>query len=957
VIGCSRARLPGAKAVLLAVSFGTLSPAAFAQDKLDREIVFVRALARDMKFIELAKEEADRLAADHRGAADQDRIAQLGIEVSYHGARSKNDRNVQRTLFKEALDRSKELIDRSSDAAVQMAARTTLADAAQDFGQFLIEELEMARGEAPERVKELEDEAAAVFKAGIDATKKLREDLQSQVNSDPQKQTQFWVMGLRLGVLLREQGRAVKTERETLISRSISELEEMVLEAGEETALGLRGLFEIAQAREVGGDIVAAIDSYKTTIDQISTALQEAQEDKIDLPPQMQVLLFTMLQEVTLRATEVMVRQGASDTGAAFAKFREHMKTFGDKDSDLFDIVDPRWGHLVLLAECRFEAESGDAKRLGAALAMAQRINDKHPNDYVGVRAKAVLGDILVAQSSLVSGKLLFEIAKGEFQNKNYEAAVKGLRRAVGAMSPEEQQALGLESYQMLGESYGRGERYLEAILALREGLQRFGAGDKERASDAADTLDRAIGQLKRITKNDPFFDTVYADASGMVANYSVTGGSKLFWKGGNDQFLAKKYAEAITEYQKIQPDFVYYEVAQVRIARAHQASGDFANARKAIEAYRAWAQANPIEARETAKTQARSLAMADAEFLDAQMAYLEARGNDEQKLPRQLPKYPEALHKLRGFVANFAKDAEGNLPVALEYIGRLHADLGEMDKAEEAYAQLKEKDAPRASRLATEVFSEYQSQIKQLTTEIDNAIAKDKPDAEINPVKTSLNSVRQKLTAIGLDYIANAPKPQLAVLVNTMLAFEELKDWKKVDEVAQKTLSLYATDPNEATRKVLDLTVRPRVGEAMLQQQKFQQAYDMLVEAEKANPTQWELKRQIARALGGWFEFSNTGASVRVAGLDRPAEAYTKYYQDYRPWALRPEVKPYSLEWYRFHWECYWFAKQAGIKDGKFKDIADKFYRIAKATNDFATLKSHGVAGQDLFKFFQINR
>jgi hypothetical protein len=92
----------------LVLVLGSLAPALFAQQqRLDREIGFVRALAREMRFIELAKEEADRLASEFRGAGDQDKIAQLAVEVAYYGARSRGDRTQQRQLFKEAIGRSK----------------------------------------------------------------------------------------------------------------------------------------------------------------------------------------------------------------------------------------------------------------------------------------------------------------------------------------------------------------------------------------------------------------------------------------------------------------------------------------------------------------------------------------------------------------------------------------------------------------------------------------------------------------------------------------------------------------------------------------------------------------------------------------------------------------------------------------------------------------------------------
>ncbi len=146
-----------------------------------------------------------------------------------------------------------------------------------------------------------------------------------------------------------------------------------------------------------------------------------------------------------------------------------------------------------------------------------------------------------------------------------------------------------------------------------------------------------------------------------------------------------------------------------------------------------------------------------------------------------------------------------------------------------------------------------------------------------------------------------------------------------------------------------------------LLKQHRFQEAYDLLIAAEEANPADWEVKRQIARTLGGWFEFSETGQPVRVLGLDKPIEAYRRFYGDpkiaYRVWATRPEAEKYSLEWYQFIWESFWFAKQAGKKDGKFKSIAAIFYRKARSTDNFAWLRAKGVEGAELYRFFQTNR
>ncbi|MBM4063006.1 MAG: tetratricopeptide repeat protein, partial [Planctomycetes bacterium] len=651
---------------------GSLSPGLWAQDKLEREIVFVRALAKEMRFIELAKEEAERLATDYRGAGEQDRIAQLAVQVAYYGAKLRSDRSLQRTLFKEALDKSKELAEATADANLQLQARMTLADAAQDFGQFLIEELEFGREAAPDKVKELEEEAFGVFRTGIDACGKVMEHLRPQRKNEG-RNTEYLLLWMRKGVLMREQARAVKADRAVLVQRAIDELTEMVLDAGEETAIGLRGLFEIAQCYEVGGDTRQALDQYRTTIGQISKSLDEA--DELGLSGDVQGLLFEMLQEVSVRAGDVMVSTGAAGTDELFKTFREQMQKHGEKGVELFDVVDPRWGHLMFLAECRFLAESGDKKKAADALAMVLRVNEKHPNDYVGIKAKAVLRDILGLQQGPIPAKYLFEVAKGEFQNKNYEEAIKGLRRTLATMNAEDAVALGLEAWEMLGTAFGLTERYLEATIAMTEGLQKLGNADKDKASDLADALDRAVARLKLQSKNAPEFGPVLAAAAKEITERGGANvGAKLFWKSANDLFNQKKYAAAIAEYAKIPPDFVFHENAQVNIARAHQVQGNFAEARRVLQTFREHVAATKLDPKDP-KAQYRGGAVATAEFVDAQMSYAEARGSDEPKIAKDPKKYPEALQKLRGFVTNFAKDGEANLPAALEAIGRLHSD------------------------------------------------------------------------------------------------------------------------------------------------------------------------------------------------------------------------------------------------------------------------------------------
>lgn len=959
MIGSNGRPVVDLKKLCCVIALGAMAPFAFAQDKFDRELEFVRGLAREMRFIELAKSEAERLATQFRDASQQDKIAQLSVEITYYGARSRSDRNQQRALFKETIEKSKQLVDQSKDERVQLGARLTLAEASADYGKFLVEEIEIARTESPDKVKEIEAEAAKVFDGGIEACETVRKSFSG--SEDPEKQGRAYQMWLQAGVLMREQGRADKANRSVLVTRAINHLTELIYEAGEETYVGMRALFEIAQSREVDGKTTEAIDSYRSTIRTIVTSLEASEKGELELGRDLESAMFEMLQEVYERVGDVMVKQGSPETPDLFAEFRKHVAQFGEKGKDLFDVVSDQFGHLMLLAESKFLAESGDPKKVADAMAMVKRINDKHPNDFVGVRAKAVLRDILAVQQNLVSGGLLFEIAKGEFQNKNLEAAIKGLHRAIPTLTGDDAKKFGLEAWQMLGTAYGQSERYVEAILAFGEGLKRHAGDDEKRAGEAADALDRAISALKRQSKNDPYFETLYRDAAELIKTYSVGGGAKLFWKQGNDLFQTdKKYAEAIAQFEQIDAKFLYYERARVNIGRAQLMLGEFDKARQSLAAYRTFAKENEIEARDTARQQVRQVAMLEADWAEVQMAYMEARGSTELKRKKDLAKYPEAVQKVEAFLAANEKDGAQNQMVvySLEYLGRLAADQAQLDKAEAARVRLKAIDKVRSASLATDIFRELQARAKSQTEELNKAIAGDKGEQVIDKATAELEATQRSLVALGLDYVATSPKPQLGVLVATAQTCEQLGEWQRVDEIARKILADFESDTSDQTKKVLDQVVRPMVGEALLQLRKFTEALTMLEAAEKANPQRLELKRQIARALGGWLEYDKSGRARVEPGLEKPVEAYAKFMQDYYQVRNKTaEMRKFSLDWYRMQWEAFWFAKRAATKDSKYKGYADSIYASTRSTDDFATLKTFGAEGLRLHKNFMNNR
>ena len=85
--------------------------------------------------------------------------------------------------------------------------------------------------------------------------------------------------------------------------------------------------------------------------------------------------------------------------------------------------------------------------------------------------------------------------------------------------------------------------------------------------------------------------------------------------------------------------------------------------------------------------------------------------------------------------------------------------------------------------------------------------------------------------------------------------------------------------------------------------------------------------------------------------------EAYKKYFGPiYKKYATHSKRAPrFGLEWYRFHLEAYYFARQAGKVDDKYSRYADTLFKIAKSTDDFETLKKLGSEGRSIYDLFQL--
>lgn len=391
-------RVPGATALFAITCL--VSALSGQSPKLANDMKFIRGLVSDLRFIDFAQHEVAILKKTYQDSGDFKLIAQLDIEVALQGAKRHPDRKTRRGLYKTALEQSTNFIERYATEDVAMDARTTLADACIEFGSFLNEELEIARGQNPDSVKELEDEAATVFRQGSNAAQACQNAF-----TEKNRKIDAFVAWMRRGILLREHGRAVQADREYLTQQASEVFEELILEVGEETILGQRALFEMSKIEEVRGDFDAAISSYNDAVDAIYESLTSPD---IQLPETAQRMMFEMMQEVFDRKASICLKQGRGPDVLATVKLCE------ERIKEFQTVGHPNFHDSLLLSQAQVNSNSGSQADVSEALKQAKAINERHPNDYVGIKAKNLIRTIMSKSAGLVTGDLLLEVATGD---------------------------------------------------------------------------------------------------------------------------------------------------------------------------------------------------------------------------------------------------------------------------------------------------------------------------------------------------------------------------------------------------------------------------------------------------------------------------------------------------------------------------------------------------------------
>lgn len=952
--------------LLPAATLAAIAPSICAQTQepaLQSEVEYIRGLVTELNFVPYAQTRLDELKKEHKDSKEFMLLAQLDVEISLQGARRNPDREQRKVLYSEALKLCQNLIERYQGEKVALDAQNTLLLACLDYGDFLNTDLDVARNEDPEQVPELEKAAAEVFRLGVDTCQKIEAAYQQM--GEKHKFDRF-VAWLRRGILLREHGRAVKKDRDYLCNESQACLEELAFEVGEETILGQKALFEIAKISEVRGKLEEAIVYFNDAITQIWAALTSPQ---LNLPPQVQRLMFEMMQEVFDRRAEAHLKLGRNDEVlAAYQLMQERIKEFQTE-------AHPRWGDSLKLTYASVLAGSDSQQDVSNALKTAQEINDRHPADSVGLKAKSLIRTILAGSADLVTGALLREIAIGDYQEQNYEAAALGFKKALRRMDKASRDELGFDTWMRIGQCNTQMQRHLEATMAYAKAFEYKNALEAN-ATEGQDTeqmlellgsrITSAFAKVEKASGKAPIFAALGKTANTIRSSTSRHGPDAQRYREASKLIRDRKFAEAAAAFFQVTPQYDKYSLAQARGIQNLVRADKFAEAAQRIAAFRQWVGANPLKEKDRARRAYRPQALAWVHYYEGQMLYEQANGTGKNAKPD--------LTKFRGVVKHFLEfeskhgKASSNLSIkAHEILGHSYLVIGEDDKAMARYNTLKElgKDRPDAHKfLGTTMFSTYSDNIKALQAELDAMVANsDKDQAKVKALANRVDQAKRRALNLGLDYCKTIGQPSYAFLYNCMSLAEDIEEHDDTQWAAERILAIYG-DKKEAQNKSFR-KVRATLGYALLKQPgRMREAYEILDDAAKQlakgkkTVSYYEVLRYKAQALGGWPAMSANGLNYQPnPGMGKPDEAYDIYAG--RDFAKRygfqsPRCPRYSLPWYRMMLESLYFcraAEKAGMGE-EWKERANKFYRIARATDEFATLKSY-PGGEDLARLY----
>lgn len=845
--------LSGAVALALLPGLG----AAQGTTRIEDEIRFARGLAAEWQFVDLAQGVLNNLAAGSLTAEQKESVELARCDLFSAAARSERDETRRDELYNTALGAYQSFLAQNAKSSLASEAKRLYVDLGVEYGLAMqatlgklgAEEAKTLRENLTDRIKEL-----AQF------SNELLLEMPSAGDQSESELVERYKLMYARGNLLLIMGRN-NQEGSYELDTAESILTDLIYAAGSETGFGLNAWNLLGQVNEARGDYSAAVDCYDYVLS--SVIPEDADlwaETKANEGKGMLDTRWLYFEKNAGPIMEARVRMGDSAGAAAGA-----LRFVNMLNAEGFELSRPD-GYLATLSAARAllsaggfvggsiaagklawypdeaaleEAKVGKRDRRSAvelALQLAGRVNQENRGNLLQVRAQQLIAEAIDLPGATVTPEILFEAAQGSYNSQEYEQALGGMRRVMGALNNDADRKLYMPKVLWhMGASLRRMERLEEAAMAYREALTKW-RGDEEWDPKNADGLYAAMSTLRREMKGDQAVEELFLESERLKASLGEGSADDILWRQADREFIAENFRGAKEAFSKLPEDSKYREKALVRAAVCSYRLQQLNEAETALLAYEEQFLSDPrnqLRSGDTVKLRFRQEARAEARYFRGQVA-------------RDQKQWQQVLDLYSKFAQDFSD--QNSLVAAVEYYRiEAHIQLGQRDAADALLAALAEKfpNESLTGSAAKLVYNDYVERSKGL----EPASAEYK-DLAVRMAKTL--ELSNRLT----------DKPEFGALRSEANLWFDLGTTDKALVLYERLSTGWKDSTDQNTQKLLTTNILPRQAECLLQLRRVPEANTILLTL-VPDPDDRETERRVApatvtlfvRSVVGWLE------------------------------------------------------------------------------------------------------
>jgi len=811
---------------ILTLGFLVLFAPAQEALQVEADIEFAEGLASRWQFVDLAEEVLDGISKNHKLTPDQaENLGLVRCEVYGTAARRERDPAERGRLYENAIQSYKDFIADNEYSELKPAAEASLVQLSNVYAGNLEMQLVDLVGEEATTMRE---KIKTLLEGPLTRTGSLVADLSGIPDPTAKQKGERAALMLDRGRMLATMGR-VSEDGTFYFGQAESVLEDVALEFGERSGYGLQAYLEMARVKGSQGSWEDSMVYFQFVVDTLMPPSTEEWERLKNETTQMERERYWTATEPSLPGLlEAAVNNGDTRAATTYALlFWNRYKAEGFTLSvpsgymallscaktllDVGGYVGGRTagGDLQWFASQEEMAGKVASKRnqrsaVDMALIMAQTTNEDNEGNTLQGRAQQLIAKIIERPGVVLGPEMLFEAAKGQYKDKNYEKAIQGCKRVLATLDGQDEASraeFGPQVLNKLGKSYANLDRMLEAAMVFREALTEWG-GDPEFDSQNAKGMLAAIKTLKRSTNGDPLIQNLFIEAENHVTRTATSGDTgDIIFGQGKRSYDAKDYEAAYAKFDEIEASSDSYEKALAYKGACRYYQKDYEAAKAIFKGYLEDYLSDPknrtiSEARLARRQEARAFAT----FYSGSIAY-------KQK------EWKETALFLSNFSSVFPSQVQMG-PNALYMAIYADVKLKDVDAARAVHAAMMEnfgsnKYSGAAAKL---VYAELKKTLASIP--------------EGSPQRPGTVTALAELLKISNTV---EKKPKYNDLRFETGHWTELMNWPEAERSLLQTSKLYAETTDAKERSGWFRNVQPELGHVLIAQGKLPEALEVL--------------------------------------------------------------------------------------------------------------------------------